>query len=366
MQALQFAKRTVLTVAAVCAVLTGCGGDSSPTVPFNPAGATADLEALNATFDSPTFASFSSQALLFDAALGGAPLVSASAAALDTRGSRSTGLRAAAVRSGQRLARILPQVADRNFSASSAAIPPEYVGKTFVYSGGAYVVSSLSGAPSNGVRFLLYAVDPVTFLPATPLNQTGYVDLTDLSAGSTSAASVVVVSGTTTYLNYTVSASSTLTSGRVTVLGFVTDGTTQANINLRSTLTFNAGLTLVYSLDVPQRDLSIDLTMEASDITPESGTIDVNLDLRGANGWVTLTGQFTTDGGTLTVLVNGDVFANITTTAGADPVITGADGQPLAPEELEALQHVFEFTEGTFTAFDELVAPAGTFISGTA
>jgi hypothetical protein len=361
MHVLQFAKRAVLAVAAG-AVLTGCSSSAGPT-PFNPAGATADMQAANAAFNSPAFASFSSQSILFDAALGGAPLVSTSAAALDTRAGGSTGLHAAAARSGELLARMIPRAPNQNFSASSAAIQAAYLGKTFVYSGGVYVVSDLSGAPSNGVRFLLYAVDPITFQIAEPLNQTGYVDLTDLSSGATSAARVVVVSGGTTYLNYTVSASSSLTSGRVTVQGFVTDGTTQANFNLRATLNFDAGLTLVYGLDVPQRDLSIDLTLTASDLTA-TGTIGVDLALRGGNGWVSLTGQMTADGGTLTVRVNGDVFATITATVTGPPVITGASGQPLAPEEYETLQHVFDFTDGSFTAFDELMAPAGTLIGG--
>jgi hypothetical protein len=358
MHVVQFAKRTALALAVTGTVLTGCSSNAGPT-PFNPTGATADLEAVNAAFASPIFASFSSQSVLFDAALGGAPLVSTSAAALDTRS--SAGLRSAAIRSAQRLGLILPKVPNPNFSASSAAIQAAYLGKTFVYSGGTYVVSDLAGAPSNGVRFLLYAVDPVTFQP-DPLNQTGYVDLTDLSGGSTSAARVVVVSGGTTYLNYTVSASSTLTSGRVTVQGFVTDGVTQANFDLRSTLTFT-GLTLAYSLAVPQRDLSIDLTLTATDLTA-TGTIGVNLTLQGGNGWVTLTGQFTADGGALSVKVNGDLFATITVTAAGDPVITGASGTPLTPEELESLQHVFEFTGGWFTAFDQLMAPAGTLIGG--
>ena len=77
-------------------------------------------------------------------------------------------------------------------------------------------------------------MDPVTLTPVEPLVETGYVDLIDLSAGATQAARVLVVSGGTTYLDYTVTATSGASSGRVTVIGMVTDGTTQANINLRS------------------------------------------------------------------------------------------------------------------------------------
>ena len=365
MLVLQFAKRGVLTLAAAAVALSGCGSESAPTVPFNPSGATADIEAVNTAFASPVFSDFSTLSVLFDAAIGGAPLVSASAAALDVRGTGTAkGMQAAVARSAERIARIVPRPGSAGFSASSAAIPAEFLGKTFIYSGGSYVVSAQTGAPANGVRFRLYAIDPVTLLPAVPLNQTGYVDLIDLSSGATSAARVIVVSGTTTYLDYRVSAISTASDGRVTVLGFITDGATEATFNLRATLTFDAGLTLSYSIDVPQRDLSIDLTMTASGTTPDASTIGVTLDMRGQNGWVRLTGQFTVDGGTLNVAINGTPFATITSTAGAEPAITGADGQPLAQEELDTLLRVFEFTGGAFIAFDQLVAPVGTFLGG--
>jgi hypothetical protein len=365
MLVLQFAKRSVVILAAAAVALSGCGSESAPTVPFNPSGANADIEAVNTAFASPVFSDFSAASVMFDAALGGAPLVSASAAALDVRGAGTAkGIQAAVARSAERITRIVPRPASAGLSASSAAIPPEFLGKTFVYSGGGYVVSAQTGAPANGVRFRLYAIDPVTLLPAEPLNQTGYVDLIDLSSGTTSAARVIVVSGTTTYLDYRVTATSTASEGRVTVLGFITDGVTDATFNLRATVTFDAGLTLSYSIDVPQRDLSIDLTMNASGTTPDASTIGVTLDMRGQNGWVRLTGQFTVDGGVLSVAINGTPFATITSVAGAAPVITGADGQPLAQDELDTLQRVFEFASESFIAFDQLVAPVGTFIGG--
>jgi hypothetical protein len=363
MRVLQLAKCTVLTLAAV-AVAGGCGSESAPTVPFNPAGATADVEAVNSTFASPTVTNFASLSVLFDAALGGAPLVSGSTAALDIRGGTPKAVQAALARSAERIARIVPRPATGGFSASTATIPSEFLGKTFIYSGGSYVVSAQTGAPANGVRFLLYTVDPATSLPEVPLVQAGRVDLVDMSAGSTSAARVIVVSGSTTYLDYRVSATSTATSGRVTVLGLITDGNTEATFNLRSVLTLDAGLTLSYSLDVPERDLSIDLALSASGTMPESSTIGMTLDMRGQNGWVRFTGQISASGGTFDVAINGTPFATVTSTTGAEPVITGSDGQPLAQEEIDALQQVLEFSGGSFAAFDELIAPVGVFLGG--
>ena len=370
MRVLQFAKRSVVTVALVSLSLAGCGGDSSPDAPFNPSGTAADIQAMNSTFASPAFASFSTFSLMFDATLGGAPIISASAAALDIRGKTPQGIRAAAVRSAQRLAATLRHGTGSGMSTSSAvgsgqafaSVPAEVAGKTFVYdaSTGSYAASTLTGAPSNGVRFILYEVDPVTYVPVEPLTETGYVDLIDLSAGSTQAARVLVVSGGVTYVNYTVTASSTASSGRVTVIGMVTDGVTQANVNLQSSITYTAGLTLTYSLDLPQRDVSFDLTVSASDISQPSGTIVINLLMRGPNGTVSMIGEFTETSGTINVRINGDAFATVTTD-GLNTTITRNDGTPLADDELLALQGVFDVQAEAFIAFDQMLAPVGAF-----
>lgn len=365
MHVLQFLKRGVLTLAAATVALSGCGSESAPTVPFNPTGTSADVEAVNGAFASSAFAEFSALSVMFDAALGGEPLVSTSAAALDLRGAGTAkALQAAAARSAERIARLTPRPRRESFSASSAAIPPEFVGKTFVWNNGAYVVSAETGAPSNGVRFILYAIDPVTLLPAAPLNPTGYVDLVEMSSGATSSARVIVVSGTTTYVDYRVNVTGTDISGRVTMLGFITDGVTEATFNLRSVLTVEDGLTVTYTLDVPERDLSVDLSWNATGTSPQTSTIGVTLDMRGQHGWVRLTGTITAGGGILNVAVNGTPFATITATAGAEPVITGADGQPLAPDEFAALEMIFVFTGSAFIAFDQLVAPVGMFLGG--
>ena len=365
MSVLQLAKRSVTVLATVCAVLTGCG-DSGPDVPFNPAGTSADLEAMNSTFASPVFGSFAAFSLQFDAALApAAPLISGSAQAFDfRRATTPAGLRAAARRNAERVAALVPKSANRSFSASSAAIPTEVAGKTFEYVDGSYVPGTRPGAPDNGVRFLIYAVNPVTFEPVLPLAEVGYVELTDLSGISTQAARVIVVSGETTYLDYTVSVAAA--TGQVSVAGFVTDGAIRANLNLRVTVTEAAGLTLVYTVDVPQRDLSIDLRMTMTGLDTQGGTIGINHSVSGPNGRVSMVGEITEAGGTLTVRVNGNTFATITSSGTADPVITGANGQPLSDDEAAALQEIFEVTGEAFTAFDEMIVPVGAFLEPAA
>jgi hypothetical protein len=366
MRVLQFTKRSVTLLAAVCVALSGCG-DSGPEAPFNPTGASEDIQALNATFDSPTFTSFTTLSPLFDATLGGAPLVSTSASAFNLRRNATSGeLRAAAERTARRLAALAPATPEGALGVTSAAIPAEFAGKTFEYNGTSYVVTDRTGAPSNGVRFLLYAINPVTFQPVQPLQEVGYVELTDLSGSTSQGARVVVVSEGTTYLDYTVTVTATTTSGRVTVAGYVSNGSIRANINLRSTVTSAAGLTLLYAVSVPERDVAISLTLTASGLDQETATIDISLTMSGPNGGITMVGQFTQTGGTLTVRINGETFATITSTGGGAPVITGSGGEPLTDEDIAALQDIFELTDQAFISFEVMLLPVGFFLAPAA
>ena len=65
MHVLQFAKRSALMLAAAALALSGCGSESTPTVPFNPSGANADMEAVNTAFASPVFSDFSAASVMF-------------------------------------------------------------------------------------------------------------------------------------------------------------------------------------------------------------------------------------------------------------------------------------------------------------
>jgi hypothetical protein len=209
-------------------------------------------------------------------------------------------------------------------------------------------------------------VNPITGQPVNPLAEVGYVQVTDLSGTTTQAARVVVVSNNITYLDYTAVATATVTGGRITVTGYVTDGENRANINLRSTVTEANGLSLLYSIDVPQRDVSIDLTMTTTGLDPQTATIGIDLGMSGPNGTVSMSGEFTESGGTITVRVNGDVFANVVSDGGGEPVITGADGQPLSQEDEVAFQQIFGLTGEAFITFDVMLLPIGFFMVPTA
>jgi hypothetical protein len=366
MRVLQFAKRSVVTVALLSAAVIGCSNDPLADAPFNPAGTSADLEAMNSSFSSPTFESFSTFSWMFGDALGGSPIISHSVSALSIRGKSTANVREAAARVASRMAAMMstPRAEGLSTSEAAMAIPATVAGKTFVYDAASttYVPSDRPLLASNKVRFILYEVEPGTFAPRIPLVETGYVDLTDLSQSTTQSARIQVISGSTTYIDYTVTGSSGVSSARVTVMGYVTDGTTQANITMRSVMSLTSGLTLTYSVNVPSRNVSISLSMGISSLTVPGTPITVNMTLRGPNGTVSITGQFTETAGAFNIRINGDAFATISVT-NASVSITRIDGAPLTEDEYTAVNGVFEMQDGAFGSFDQMMAPVGAMFS---
>jgi len=74
-------------------------------------------------------------------------------------------------------------------------------------------------------------------------------------------------------------------------------------------------------------------------------------------------GEFSETGGTLTVRVNGELFATMASSGAGDLLITGADGQPLSDQDAEALRNIFDITGEAFLWFDEMVMPADAFLA---
>ena len=350
MRVTHYARRS-LAAAALALALAGCKNDGASPSEFNPQGTSADVAAAQDAFASGPTASFAAVSPDISLALGGSPLVASSAALALSHPSKAS----------ERYARQIAALVSGGGSAIQASvvgIPVEVAGKTFVWdeSTDTYVVSDLTGAPSNGVRFLLYAVDPVTLRPVEPVVETGYVDVIDQSTSSLADVRIKVVEGNVTYLDYQVEASATASSGLVTISGYAFNGTTRANFTLGNTVSENNGaivIVLDYSLDVPSRDLSVDWTATFGGIS-ESLTLD--LTVSGPNGDVRLVGTSNADGGTFTVKVNGDTFATITVT-GSSLVVTGATGEPLTSDEEQAFEAVFDSFEGSLNAFSALLMP---------
>lgn len=377
---LQDAKLGLTTLAlALPLVLGACGDSSSPDAPFDPERTSADLAAVNSAFGSATYTSFTSLGSSFgpaiSAAAGSAPLsvVSGSAAAVDlARGGAArtpAELHVAARRAAKALVAALPKSAGPRVGRATARareLPAAVLGKTYVYdlSQAGYVVSDRTGAPASGVRFILYAVNPVTGQVTDPLTEVGYADLIDRGTASAADLQVLVVSGGTTHLDYRVTASGTENNGVISITGFITDGTHRADFNLVTRATADADGTLIldYDLALDARDVTIDLTFVFSGLNTESSSADLELELRGPNGTVVLEGNFSETGGTIVVKVNGDTFATIQGDVDdTEPTIVGAEGRALTDAERQALKQIFEIAGRALVGFLVLLSPVDAF-----
>jgi predicted small lipoprotein YifL len=352
MRVTHYARRS-LAATVLALALAACGKDNGPST-FDPQGTSADVAAAQSAFASEPTSSFSAVGADISAVLNGSPVV-ASSAALALSGPSASSLRYA-----RQLTSLLAQPG-RGIQASVAAVPSTVLGTTFVWdeTSDLYVASSLTGAPASGVRFLLYAIDPVTLGPVEPVVEVGYVDVIDQSTTTVTDVRVKVAGGSVVYLDYHVAVTSTASSGVVTVSGFASNASTQANFDLQNTVSQSAAglvISLDYHLDVPSRSLALNWTATFANISDTEVAVTLDLGISGPNGDVRLVGTYGANGGTFTVKVNGDPFATVTLD-GSSPVITGPDGQPLTPDEEQTLETILDYYDQSLHAITELLAP---------
>jgi hypothetical protein len=338
-----YARRS-LAAMALAGLMTACGGgdNTAPDAPFDPAGTRSDIGAVGASFESDAMYGFASAAPAINDILG------ETAAAVAVRAAPTKA--SATSKSGMReytngLAGLYGPTGMRP-AGVRAAILEEHLGVTFTRNAEtlAYEPSDRTGAPSNGVRFIVYAVDPITGEPTPDLTEVGYVDIEVTETSTAASVRIEVVSGGVRYLDYTVgvNVNDGQTGGSITIEGFVTNGDDRVNFDLDLHFTQQA-VTLEYTISVPTRgNFRIDYELQET-----SSGATLSLELRGPHGTVTVVGSPDTE--IYEVEVNGEEFATIDGSAGGDPVITGADGEALTTEELQALRDVYlVFLAGIF------------------
>ena len=341
---------------AFALMLAACGNDNSPE-PFSAAGTSSDMSAVSSTFDSPAMASLTWAASGIDAVFG-VPMVSRSIDAIKL-GSHPTNLTASAQRIARSVEGFNGGVA-RNVAL--AVIPAEVLGRTFEYdtATAAYVASERTGAPSNGVRFIVYAVNPITQVPVEPLREAGYADLLDQSTTSTNAVRLQLVSGGVIYVDYGVSGTATTNSGLAVVDGFVTNGTTQVNFNLKNSYSDvgNGTIGFDYSLDVPSLDVALKYIIGIAQLSTSAALADIDVKLTGPHGNVGIGGNLVEGAGELTASVNGDAFAVVTLDTNTDvATITKPDGSALTAPEYAALAAIWGAVLKGLDVFEDLLNP---------
>ncbi len=358
----------VVAVSALLILSAACE-DQGPGSLSDPAAMSAELEAMDSAFDGAAVQSYSQVSGLIAPPAGGA----LRRAAVVVEGSTPTLKHEPTYLRGTKRAdawrQLVPQVAELS---AGPIIPDPIMGTTFEWdvNTDAYVATARTGAPTNGVRFILYGVNPITDQPIEPLVEVGLVDLMDESVTGSARLHIRVqgLGGTPTYLDYTAVIVAGSTSFTATVNGSLSNGEAGAALK---TLTFNVAfqvsdnaVTESASYDLNSPSISVDVFLR---LTASQSAINVQVDFRFARpgevvrllATMTLApvGDELVVSGQVTVTVNNGIFARATATGNTDPVWVRHDGTALTAEELGALQRLFFAVERFFDFTTDLLDP---------
>jgi len=259
-------------------------------------------------------------------------------------------------------------------------IPDALYGSVFTWDSAAgHYVRAPTGGPANGVRFILYAVNPITHAITYPLTEVGYVDLLDESANASLKLHILVkgVGGTPTYIDYLATVTPGAGQVTATVSGFISNGATGGD---NKTLTFNVTATLAlssadvnasFALNNPSVTIQLHVTSVRSIEGQETVTVDFTITHPGET--IHLQGLFENTEGVLDTLnaevrVNGQLFATV---AGNALGVTFYDknGNVIENTEqqheiLQVLRHLLDLAEDVFEFIEDLFDPVEHFLGG--
>jgi hypothetical protein len=315
---------------AAIAILSACGDSTSPTA-VDPIVMHGALDATLTTFQSNP--AYQSLLLLSDQL---PPLAAAAVRPLLLSQPRNLAV----------LARRFPALASMmraSLASPQALFPANILGKTMVWDTltDTYVVGAQAGAPANGMRLLLYFVDPATATPFRPLQVVGYLELTDKSTPQADRIGVALAIVTTTVASYDITVVTNTDGGSSRATGHFLDGTAanRVDFDFNEVFTETAG-TLTNDLTAADgghirvsvgvsfvtAQLSIATLVERDHAGLE---IDAGVDLQDTNA--TLTGA---------VKYNGATVGSLSGTGDA-PVVTGTGGHALSAGESAAVLAIF-------------------------
>ena len=233
---------------------------------------------------------------------------------------------------------------------SPQSIPSEALGTTYEYntSSSQYEASERTGAPVNGVRFILYEVSGSS--PVTPLNEIGYVDVALSSGPPTVALTIDLVIDDVTVLHLAPSGSVLPDAVNLTIPGYVRTPTGSDQLD------FTAGISgptsspsIWYTLSPsPNAFISYSSFIDTGSSTQEitifvqvGESVDILFDL-GVYIQADLSGNISS--GTAYVTFPTSMQAEITGTL-SNPTVTGVESEELDPfptQEIPAFIAVFQ------------------------
>lgn len=238
-------------------------------------------------------------------------------------------------------------------SGTLALFPVDLLGTTYVYNPdlGYYEADpEATGAPADGVRFILYAVDPILHEVVLPLDPIGTLDLIDVSTASEDAIRIVARIGSVTYVDYTASAAVGTSSVTISAEGYVSNGTDQVDVDMSITATLSQA-SLDYQLSSGGNSVRLQATLNQNE------TFDALLTVHGDGDTIVL--DVTLGASTISgeITYNGDVVVTVAGTP-EEPTFTKPDGTALTQDEINALMAFGAIIDSLFETFDGLLWPA--------
>ncbi|MGH7645458.1 MAG: hypothetical protein ACREMR_07715 [Gemmatimonadales bacterium] len=355
----------IVLMAAACDDATGPGELSDPSA------ISGEVAQLAAAVETPAFKGFELLGAKFPAVGAAGALLRATEPVSRLADGKPSARIVASARELQSLVPVFSRM-----SPQDTVLPDSAVG-TWVWDtvNDRYVKDPGRPAPLNTARFIIYAIDPITDLPIEPLDEVGYADLTDNQPAGPSYSLGLTVkdsAGTTTYLDYDVTVTPSVSAFTATASGYVANGASGvAERRLDFSAAFTASGTEVSGS--ASADATITLNVLAirvevhDDVTFSSNAAIFSRDFLfhrpgetiRVQGSITITEvapsqySITVD---VVVRVNGRVFATI---QGTDDGITatGPNGRQLTPDEAEALGALLEAGDRAWDVIEDLLDP---------
>jgi hypothetical protein len=345
--------RAVGTLMLTAFALSACAETTALPTSLDPVEMQGDVAAQQAAFDTPATNAFTEMGYEIDYALAS---VGGVAVNLPMQMLRE-GAQRPVLNQRDRIVSLL-----EGETTTASAIPLSALGKTFVWNAttNQYEISARTGAPSNGVRFVLYTYDEETFSFAEPLVEVGYAQL----SRSSNSATASVFNGTTKVMEYTVTIGGTANFPTISMTGFAGTGANLTNFNLAFGVSASTGnVTTTWRTDMPSRGLTTRVAMAIGETSMTFSAV-----IRRGVRKVEMTGTFSGFGdseslgtATLNVKVGDKLFARLI--IGMNGVsITNPDGGPLTAEDAETLEQIFDWFSSSMSAPDVLLSPMFTLL----
>jgi hypothetical protein len=361
---------------AIIGLFAATGCDDEPDIIGPPGGVAFNPQSVAGSVFSLRFAPDNValvQVELIAEALG---FTTPSASTAPARGSRARGrgdLPALAPRLDRQAVRaaVAQRASASQAGGSVPLFPINFLGKTFLYdplTASYFADEGLGGAPPDGVRFLLYTWDATTRLPAVPLFQIGFVDLTDESNATSTRIGVNAfdTSGPTAIAlaDYYIDGAFAVTSSSFAVnllsLGLLVDEFGRFDYDLDELLELDdtSGETLISIRHevVSQEGTNVTLAVDGTIAPDGHSDLDFELAIR-SPGNTTIVDLATLDDlqdGTISHNGRVEIFVGGTV---ADPDFIWADGGSVSFNEFAALDEILFAIDDVLILADVVFAP---------